>query len=291
MTKPLLPAIAGRMPAGLLRRAGQWQLRSPAFRRLIGGAMRSVASADATISHGVGAGLRFNAHRGDPGYALGITEPEVQGALAEHLRPGATFYDVGAHRGFFTVIGAKLVGTGGRVYAFEPVTEAAGALRDNVAANAFAHVDVREQAVSDAVGIAVLHVQPELAWATLVDRATPEWSGDDVRVETVTIDAVVGRGAQPPSVVKLDIEGAEAAALRGMSATLRDHAPTVVCEFHDTFAECFEILAAAGYSTIDLQTGRTLAAADGADRHFCGSSQRTPQRTPSPGRPGPASTA
>jgi FkbM family methyltransferase len=292
MTRPLLPALASRMPAGLLRRAGQWQLRSPAFRRLIGGAMRSVASADATISHGVGAGLRFNARGGNPGYALGITEPEVQRALADHLRAGATFYDVGAHRGFFTVIGARLVGATGRVYAFEPVAEAAGALRANVAANAFAHVEVREQAVSDAVGTAVLRVQPELAWAALVDRAQAAAPGDDVSVETVTIDAAVARGAQPPDVVKLDIEGAEPAALRGMSDTLREHGPAVICEFHDTFAECFEILATAGYATVDLQTGRTLAPADGADRHFCGLSQRTPHSTPTSGpEPGPESTS
>ena len=45
----------------------------------------------------------------------GIGEPQVQKALVDHLRPGMTFYDVGANIGFFSLMAARLVGPQGRV--------------------------------------------------------------------------------------------------------------------------------------------------------------------------------
>jgi len=66
----------------------------------------------------------------------GLHEPAVQRALAEQLRPGMTFWDVGAHVGFFTVLAARLVGEGGHVHAFEPVEENQRRLRAAVDAHA-----------------------------------------------------------------------------------------------------------------------------------------------------------
>src|SRR5262249_20805847 len=53
-------------------------------------------------------------------YITGDYEQQVQDALAAHLRPGMVFYDIGANGGFFTLLGASLVGDRGRVVAYEP---------------------------------------------------------------------------------------------------------------------------------------------------------------------------
>lgn len=47
---------------------------------------------------------------------LGQGEPEVQQALSDHLRPGMTFYDLGANIGFFSLMAARLVGPEGHVF-------------------------------------------------------------------------------------------------------------------------------------------------------------------------------
>lgn len=86
--------------------------------------MRPMQKSDTTISHGIGAGLLFNSSGAFPSRALGTVETEVQDALAELLRPGDVFYDVGANVGYFTIIAARLVGPEGRVVAVEPQPEA-----------------------------------------------------------------------------------------------------------------------------------------------------------------------
>ena len=95
---------------------------------------------DAIVLSGVASGLKFNSGPASAAYALGRNERPVQEALATYLQPGDVFYDVGANVGFFTIVGAKLVGTAGRVYAFEPVAANAGQVHHNAAINGFEHV-------------------------------------------------------------------------------------------------------------------------------------------------------
>src|SRR5690242_16931657 len=49
-------------------------------------------------------------YMGDELLSEGIYEPTMIATLERHLRPGSVFIDVGAHEGYFTVIGAKICG-------------------------------------------------------------------------------------------------------------------------------------------------------------------------------------
>src|ERR1700687_5286726 len=90
------------------------------------------------IQHGPSEGLwiRLNPRTGQS-VQQGIGEPQVQNALAEYLRPGMTFYDLGANIGFFSLMAARLVGPQGRVVSFEADPEVADRLRENLARNQF----------------------------------------------------------------------------------------------------------------------------------------------------------
>lgn len=197
------------------------------------------------IRHGVGAGLKFNSHGGALGFALGTTEEEEQRTLARVLKPGHVFYDVGANKGFYAVIAARLVGPQGSVHAFEPFDDSVLAIEDNTRLNGFQNVTVWPVAVSDTAGIGNLVTNGEdfeFRLSTSLN-AREEVDPRAVQVEVVELDQLVNEGRlPPPDVVMIDVEGAEVAVLRGMAGILRSHRPTVLCEVHWLKAEIDEVL-------------------------------------------------
>lgn len=186
----------------------------------------------------------------------------VQSALARHLRPGDVFYDVGANVGFFTLLGARLVGEAGRVYAFEPLPDNLQALRRNLSLNDAGQVEVLGVAAAERTGTARLVVTE----SSLGARLGPPEAADGLVVETLALDdAVVGRGLLPPSLLKIDVEGAEGAVLRGMRSVLAEHRPIIICEVHgvgtpqrvvDGFARALSAVTP-GYQVEPLETARS----------------------------------
>jgi FkbM family methyltransferase len=227
--------------AGPLRRLGRHALAQrwllPWLRELLGGL-------ELEIVGGEGKGLRFNLGRGHPGYLLGATEPLVQQVLTRHLRPGSVFYDIGANVGFFTLVGARLVGPRGAVWAFEPNPETIPVLRRNIALNGFRHVTVIESALGARVGRATLVSD---------DPLTAHLGATGVPVDVTTLDAMLEQ-LRPPDLVKIDVEGAEAEVLAGMRKTLDEFAPVVICEVHQNASQsCARLLEAVGYDVTELE--------------------------------------
>jgi FkbM family methyltransferase len=197
-------------------------------------ARRWAGGRDLQIATGSGAGLRFNAGPSNPAYGLGTNERPVQEELARHLHPGDIFFDIGANVGFFTVIGAKLVGPTGRVFAFEPAPANADRVRHNVALNSFANVTLLEKAVAQHAGQAELLVTSYSGGAALASVGTLGDVQERIAVEVVSIDELIAQGAlQPPTFVKIDVEGAELDVLRGMVDTLATHKPLIIYEVDD----------------------------------------------------------
>lgn len=128
--------------------------------------------------------------------------------------------DVGANIGVYTLVAA--VGHGARVVAVEPSLINAAALRANVALNPDVRVDVHEIALSDRSGSGLLTATSDEPGATGVVRAADEAApGLAVRVDTV--DHLVATGAMPlPTHVKVDIDGGEVEAVRGMERCLAE---------------------------------------------------------------------
>jgi len=208
---------------------------------------------EGTIRHGIGAGLRFDAAGGYPGYLLGTSEPREQDLLAQHLRPGGVFYDLGANIGFYSTIAARLVHPGGMVYAFEPHRPSAASAARNAAINDFVNVTVVDAAVGSADGRMTLSLD-----AASAKHGLNQGLGVDVAV--VAIDQWIRRtDARPPTFVMIDVEGAEMRALDGMLSTLAEHRPTICCEVHwhgePFLAYCRRTLAPLGYRVRNLDGG------------------------------------
>ena len=122
----------------------------PGGRWLVDRVSKRILSRPRRIMFGPGAGLIFDGSGGGlPGQVLGTTDIEEQRLLASILKPGAVFYDIGANIGFYAIIGSRLVGAQGRVFAFEPMTASLAMLRHNLALNSLQNVTICEKAASD----------------------------------------------------------------------------------------------------------------------------------------------
>jgi FkbM family methyltransferase len=165
--------------------------------------------------------------------AMGAYEPETVSLFTHLVRPGMTVLDVGAHIGYFTLLAARAVGATGRVYAFEPLPSNATQLRRNVEANGFAErVIVVEQAVTDQAGEMCLHDSGrDAGTATLYSKG-----GQSVDVTTISLDGWAEEHMWPRvDLMKMDVEGAEVAALAGMRELKRlNPQMQLLCEFNPT---------------------------------------------------------
>jgi FkbM family methyltransferase len=222
--------------------------------------VRALENGVLRVPQGHAGGLAFDlsylpishAHLGS--IAFGNLESEVQEAMIRHLARGGVFYDIGANLGFFTLLGAHLVGLQeGHVYAFEAAPENAAAIIRNAELNALTNVTVIAKAVSAHSGRGRLQVVDDQSWSKLEEYGSHPYTEEVIDVELVAIDDLVAAGdVRPPTVVKIDVEGAELAVLDGMRSTIAAHQPAIICELHDTHREFLAMVDELGYRAINL---------------------------------------
>ena len=167
------------------------------------------------------------------------------------LRVGDVFYDLGANVGFFTLLGSRCVGSAGRVIAFEPEPENLAMLQKHCEWNGVRNVRWIGGAVGASRGRARLAIDAGRSGAKLD-------LGGDLEVDVVAIDALVATGdLPPPDLMKLDVEGAELAALEGARAALRTSAPVLVVAVHGSSKadRCIGLLEGLGYVVSWLGSG------------------------------------
>jgi FkbM family methyltransferase len=160
-------------------------------------------------------------------YWTGSHERPVQEALLRLLRPGMTFWDVGAHIGFFTCLAGALVGTGGQVVAFEPQDDNRQRLIACLKLNRLENVTVNDCALAATRGPVVLHAHHSSLMWTLIDAL----GEDEGRIVTASSLDDAARAAPLPDVIKVDVEGAELEVLRGGATLLATQKPTLIVEF------------------------------------------------------------
>lgn len=142
-------------------------------------------------------------------------EPGQTALLGERLRPGMTVLDGGAHAGYFTCQAARLVGPRGLVLAFEPAPRNFELLTANVWRNGFTNVVCFQWALGGEPGFARLR----LSDTNTGDNRLAETDEDGVLTRVARLDDVLAIRS-PVDVVKLDVQGSEEAAVRGMMALL-----------------------------------------------------------------------
>jgi FkbM family methyltransferase len=234
--------------------------RNPIVRGLVAPVRWWYRRGSVRVNAGIGMGLRLSAAHIPVSHAhagllvSGLLELPVQEAMRRLLAEGEVLYDIGANVGFFALIGARLVGPAGAVYAFEPVPENAAAIRAGAALNGLSNFEVIEKAAGRAAGRDRLLLVEDLSWSHLESRGAHPRATNALEVDIVAIDDLVAEGQmRPPQLVKIDVEGSEIDVLAGMRRTIEEHRPAIVCELHDTAAAFIETMGELGYTTSNLE--------------------------------------
>jgi FkbM family methyltransferase len=178
-------------------------------------------------------------------------------ALDELVRPGDWVLDVGANIGTFTRRLSDLVGVEGRVVAFEPIISTFSLLVGNVADRG--NVTLFNVAVSERS--ARLHMAIPAFGSGLRSSANAVVikSGSGLAVLSLALDSFDWPARI--ALIKVDTEGHELEALRGMRGLLsRDH-PTLIVEINDVMT--MKMLDELGYERRRLSGGATIFVAAG----------------------------
>ena len=157
----------------------------------------------------------------------GTWEPVETALMLRLLKPGMTMVDIGANLGYMTVLGSRQVGSPGLVIALEPEPHNHALLVRNVARNRCDNVEVHHVAAGVKTGESLTMF---LARENMGDHRTAADADDPDRVRitvpSTTVDAIVA--GRPVDFIKMDIQGAEGHALKGMPDTIRRNSDMIL---------------------------------------------------------------
>ena len=155
-------------------------------------------------------------------YAMRKTWEELTTDLfKEVVKEGNVVVDLGANIGYYSLLAARLVGSKGRVYAFEPEPTNYSLLLKNIELNGYHNIIPVSKAVSNAVGTVRLFLDNQDTGAHTI--CEPGKKGKPIEVESVTLDEFFKDREPRIDVIKMDIEGAEMSALVGMDRILKEN--------------------------------------------------------------------
>lgn len=151
------------------------------------------------------------------------------------LRPGDLVIDCGASTGWETLLFSRLVGPTGRVISVEAHPIAYRCLTEMCRRNNLANVTPLECAVGENGGTATITDLPNHLSNTIVSG-----DGEGLTVNVRTLDDITADLRRPVDLIKINVEGAELAALRGAEETLRSTRHLAV--------SCHDFIARRGFS-------------------------------------------
>jgi FkbM family methyltransferase len=155
-------------------------------------------------------------------------DEHVFAACRSLMSSGGAFYDIGANVGYMSIEMAAAFQDEVTVAAFEPQPALARAIALSARLNRFRRLEVFDLMVGDRNGEAELYLARHSIHASSKGR---EQSAKRLRTSMATLDSIVTTcHLRPPSVIKLDIEGGELAAILGAAETITRFRPSVVFE-------------------------------------------------------------
>jgi FkbM family methyltransferase len=166
---------------------------------------------------------------------VGVWEPQSIQAVADHLSPNATFIDVGAHIGYYSLKAATIIGPNGHILSIEPNPQTLPKLRGNIEASQADAVSVWPVACAQSESTLQFFAAPESNTgesSLSKDNASQEGAAAvSYSVQARPLDAIVKEAKLDRiDVIKIDVEGAEFEVLKGAATILDSYRPVLVME-------------------------------------------------------------
>jgi FkbM family methyltransferase len=236
-----MPARVDSLPMQLLRR---WtRLRLPRSARLLQRAgvwdQERWTGEPVRVCRGCWHGYRLaldtgNYHQRGAYFYGRLLDVPVQLCMLAALEHGDTCIDVGANIGMLSLLAAHAVGPHGKVIAFEPNPDVFERLQWHIGENRLRHVEAHQLALSDHEAMMRLSVPPTgNTGAGTLGRLPARFEGRVGAAYKVPVrigDEVLGSLPNAPLLIKLDVEGHETLALRGLTTTIARHGPAILLE-------------------------------------------------------------
>jgi FkbM family methyltransferase len=194
-------------------------------------------------------------------YSLKSIHADLFQSVEDCVRPGDTVWDVGANCGIFTYAAAVLAGAKGRVIAIEADVQCASLIDRSrkYRLPEEAPVVLCPFAVSERSGIVQFQLSAYRSAAnSLSGFGRFDTDGIQLEVPVFSLDNL-RPGLPDPTVIKIDVEGAEHLVLRGCIETLRQCRPVLVCECTggETGVAIENLLREAGYAWRSMTADET----------------------------------
>lgn len=152
-------------------------------------------------------------------YTSHTYEPYTTKLFKNSIKSGATVLDIGAQFGYFSLVAAKQIGHGGKVYSFEPISSNFDLLKRNIQMNGYTGIiHPIQKAISERIKKATFFIYKDSDSHSMYRH--PQVNIEEtISVDCITVDEFL-RG-EPVDVIKIDIEGNEPYALEGMKQTIK----------------------------------------------------------------------
>lgn len=157
--------------------------------------------------------------------------------LINNLAKGDVFVDVGAHYGYFSLLGSRIVEKKGKVYSFEASPSTYRVLSKNTQQKG--NIKSYNLAVSDKEAKLKFYEFPNLysEYNTLEieqfksEKWFAEFKPKEINVNSVILAKFLKNEKVYPKIIKIDVEGAELSVINGLSNYLSDFSPLIIMEY------------------------------------------------------------
>ena len=201
-------------------------------------------------------------------FRYGFYEEGLTRILLEHMKRDMTFFDIGAHFGYFSLLASYLVGDRGQVHAFEPTWSTFDILRINVSTKT--NVFINNNAVFSGEEIVSINDYGDkysafnsIYTGNLSPHIIEKIQTKRYRVQALSVDEYVSRRRLAPDFIKIDAESAEYDILQGMEMTIEEYRPRISLEVGDmngkdgtSSRKLIKYLRKKGYKPYEYREGR-----------------------------------
>ena len=190
-----------------------------------------------------------------PRMYFGIDEPWIAELARQYVKPNDVIYDIGTHIGYTLVLFAHYLDSTGEIHAFEILPSTTEFLKKTIVANGFNNVVIHNVGLGSEDQILELPIGKTV----MTSMYSTAKNGEKTQICTVVpLDKYVSQNEIPlPSLLKIDIEGAEIDCLKGALNLIKRCLPLMIIEFHskELLKEGFSVLKPLGYRLVTRAEG------------------------------------